>query len=312
MIAHAAETALVLALPGAEGLSARLAGALECGRRLVEARHFPDGEWYLRIGGEVHGQPVVITATLDRPDEKLLPLLLLAGTAREQGAAEVGLVAPYLPYLRQDRRFRPGEAVSAVHFAGVISGAVDWVVTVEPHLHRLHNLAEVYQVPACAVSVAPCVAAWVREQVPQPFLVGPDEESRQWAGPVAAAADVPFTVVRKCRVGDFHVEIALPDLSPFKGRTPVVIDDIISTGRTMEQIVRKLVQAGYRAPRCVAVHGIFAADAYARIRQAGAAVITTCNTVPHPTNGIDVTPPIVAAVRSMLDRTAEGWKESAT
>jgi ribose-phosphate pyrophosphokinase len=312
MIAHAAETALVLALPGAEGLSARLAGALECGRRLVEARHFPDGEWYLRIGGEVHDQPVVITATLDRPDEKLLPLLLLAGTGREQGAAEVGLVAPYLPYLRQDRRFRPGEAVSAVHFAGVISGAVDWVVAVEPHLHRLHNLAEVYQVPACAVSVAPCVAAWVREQVPQPFLVGPDEESRQWAGPVAAAADVPFTVVRKCRVGDFHVEIALPDLSPFKGRTPVVIDDIISTGRTMEQIVKKLVQAGYRAPQCVAVHGIFAADAYARIRQAGAAVITTCNTVPHPTNGIDVTPPIVAAVRSMLDRTAEGWKESAT
>jgi ribose-phosphate pyrophosphokinase len=311
MIAHAAETALVLALPGAEGLSARLAGALQCGRRLVEARHFPDGEWYLRIGGEVHDQPVVITATLDRPDEKLLPLLLLTGTAREQGAAEVGLVAPYLPYLRQDRRFRPGEAVSAVHFAGVISGAVDWVVTVEPHLHRLHNLAEVYQVPACAVTVAPCVAAWVREQVPQPFLVGPDEESHQWAGPVAAAADVPFTVVRKCRVGDFHVEIALPDLSPFKGRTPVVIDDIISTGRTMEQIVRKLVQAGYRTPQCVAVHGIFAADAYARIRQAGAAGITTCNTVPHPTNGIDVTPPIVAAVRSMLDRSAEGWKESA-
>jgi ribose-phosphate pyrophosphokinase len=79
----------------------------------------------------------------------------------------------------------------------------------------------------------------------------------------------------------------------------------------MEQIVRKLVQAGYRTPQCVAVHGIFAADAYARIRQAGAAGITTCNTVPHPTNGIDVTPPIVAAVRSMLDRSAEGWKESA-
>jgi ribose-phosphate pyrophosphokinase len=264
----------------------------------------------VRIGGEVRDGPVIIAAALDRPDQKILPLLLLAATARELGAAEVGLVAPYLPYLRQDRRFRPGEAVSALHFAAVISAAVDWVVTVEPHLHRLHNLAEVYTVPAYAVSVAPYVAEWIGAHVERPFLIGPDEESRQWAAPVAAAAGAPVTVVRKCRVGDFHVEIALPDLSPFAGRTPVVIDDIISTGRTMEQIVRKLVQAGCPSPRCVAVHGVFAADAYARIRQAGAAGITTCNTIPHATNGIDVTAAIGAATRSMLDRTAEGWKEA--
>lgn len=309
---QAAETALVLSLPGSEGLAARLAGELGSGRRLVETRHFPDGEWYVRIGGEVRDCPVVIAATLDRPDEKLLPLLLLAATTRELGAAEVGLVAPYLPYLRQDRRFRPGEALSAVHFAGLVSDAVDWVVAVEPHLHRVRRLSDVYRVPACAVSVAPCVAAWIRGHVERPLIVGPDEESRQWAEPVAQAAGAPFTVVRKCRVGDVHVEIALPDLTEFQGRTPVVLDDIVSTGRTMEEIIRKLVRAGFRAPECVAVHGIFAGDAYRRILQAGATAITTCNTIPHATNAIDITALIAGAVRGMLERSAEGWEEKAS
>ena len=310
MSVHAAEDLLILALPGSEGLAARLAAGLGCGRRLVEARRFPDGEWYLRLGGDVRDCPVAIAASLDRPDEKLLPLLLLAATARELGAAEVGLVSPYLPYLRQDRRFLPGEAVSAVHFARLLSDAVAWVVAVEPHLHRLHQLADVYSVPACAVSVAPCVAEWVRSRVERPLIVGPDEESRQWAGPVAQAAGAPLAVVRKCRVGDYHVEIALPDLTEFSGCTPVVIDDIVSTGRTMELIVRKLIQAGFPRPECVAVHGVFAGDAYARIRDAGAAAVITCNTIPHATNAIDVTAPLGTAVRAMVERTAEGWEES--
>ncbi len=312
MSPHAVEAALVLSLPGSERLAARLAGELGSGRRLVETRHFPDGEWYVRIGGEVRDCPIVIAATLDRPDEKLLPLLLLAATARELGADEVGLVAPYLPYLRQDRRFRPGEALSAVHFARLLSDAVDWVVTVEPHLHRIHRLSDVYQVPACAVGVAARVAAWIKGDIERPFVVGPDEESRQWVEPVARAVGAPFTVVRKCRVGDFRVEITLPDLKEFHGRTPVVLDDIVSTGRTMEQIVRKLAHGGFPNPECVAVHGIFAGDAYARIRRAGAAAITTCNTVPHATNAIDVTALIAGAVRGMLERTAEAWEERAS
>ena len=90
MITHVAESALVLALPGAEALAVRLTDGLECARRQVETRQFPDGEWYVRIGGKVRDQAVVIAATLHRPDEKLLPLLLLAGAARESGLRRWG------------------------------------------------------------------------------------------------------------------------------------------------------------------------------------------------------------------------------
>jgi ribose-phosphate pyrophosphokinase len=312
MIAHSAGDALIVSLPGSERLGVDLSERLAARRQLVEMRRFPDGESYVRINGQLRDEPLLIVGSLDRPDEKLLPLLLLAATARELGAAEVGLVAAYLPYLRQDRRFRPGEAVSAVHFARLLSGAFDWVVCVEPHLHRLRHLGDVYEVPACAVSAAPLIAAWIRDNIDRPLIIGPDEESRKWVEPAAAAADAPFVVVRKCRVGDFHVEVALPDLAAFRDRTPVVLDDIVSTGGTVEQIVRALVKAGFPSPACIAVHGIFAGDAYERIVRAGAKLIATCNTIPHVSNAIDVTAPLAEAAGAMLERTAEGWEAPAS
>jgi ribose-phosphate pyrophosphokinase len=74
---------------------------------------------------------VVVVCTLDRPNAKLLPLLFAASTARELGAARVGLVAPYLAYMRQDRRFNPGEAVTSLQVASLLSHAFDWMVTVD-------------------------------------------------------------------------------------------------------------------------------------------------------------------------------------
>ncbi|MBP0533227.1 ribose-phosphate pyrophosphokinase-like domain-containing protein, partial [Mycobacterium tuberculosis] len=72
-------------------------------------RRFPDGESYVRAESAVAGRRVAIVCTLDRPDDKLIPLLLLAAAARENGATDVGLVAPYLAYMRQDSCFQPGE-----------------------------------------------------------------------------------------------------------------------------------------------------------------------------------------------------------
>ena len=89
----------------------------------IELRAFPDGETYLRFMSDLSGRTLVIVCTLDRPDEKFLPLLFAAATARELGATKVGLVAPYLAYMRQDRRFKPGEAVTSREVARLVSDA---------------------------------------------------------------------------------------------------------------------------------------------------------------------------------------------
>ena len=290
----------VLALPGNEALATAIARELDHDVGGVTHRLFPDGESYLRIHDDVAGRAVVLVCTLDRPNERTLPLLLLAATARDLGARAVGLVAPYLAYMRQDRRFRSGEGVTSAYFARLLSRAVDWVVTVDPHLHRHASLAELYTIPARALHAAPLVASWLGAHVPDALLIGPDAESVQWVASIAERARVPSIALTKIRRGDREVEVSLPPDLPLRGRTPVLVDDIVSTGRTMLATIAHLRALGARPPVCIAVHAVFAGDAHQRLLEAGAAQVVTCNTIAHSSNGIDLTPLITDAVREML------------
>jgi ribose-phosphate pyrophosphokinase len=292
-------TPLVMALPGNEVLAGRLASALGWPVGALTSRRFPDGETYLRIDSECAGQEVVLFCTLDRPDEKVLHLLFLADGLRELGATRVGLVAPYLAYLRQDCRFQPGEAVTSRTCGRLISQYVDWLVTVDPHLHRYPALDRIYSIPTRIVHAAPVLAAWIREQVDRPVIVGPDDESEQWVNGIAGLVGAPHVVLHKVRRGDRDVEISLPNVSQWLGHTPVVVDDIVSSARTMIETVRQLVGHGLRPPVCVGIHGLFAGDAAEALRDAGAGRIVTTNSVPHPTNGIDMVPLVAAAVREL-------------
>jgi ribose-phosphate pyrophosphokinase len=291
---------VVLALPGNEALARDLAESLAAELGECVVRRFPDGESHVRVASDVAGRPAVLACTLSRPDEQAMPLFFLAATAKDLGATSVGLVAPYLAYMRQDCRFRPGEGITSVYFARLISASFDWLVTVDPHLHRHHSLAEIYAIPATAVQAAPAIAAWLATQVASPLLVGPDRESAQWVAAVGDRAAVPHIVLEKVRRGDRKVEISVPDVEQWRAHTPVVIDDMISTGRTMIETVGHLKRAGLPPPVCIGVHAVFVDGAYEDLRSAGVARVLTCNTIPHPSNEIDVGDLLAAAVERLL------------
>ena len=280
---------LIIPMPANEPRAQALAAALQAETGTLELRHFPDGETYLRYSDELSARDVVIVCTLDHPDTKLVPLLFAAKTAREIGARKIGLVAPYLAYMRQDRRFHPGEAVTSRYVAELLSGAFDWLITIDPHLHRYHSLGEVYTIPNRVIQAAPLLSAWIRSNVADAVLIGPDSESEQWVSAVAADAGAPFTVLEKTRRGDREVEIRIKDAERTRGRTPVFVDDIISSGRTMLEAIRQVKNTNAAPPVCLAVHGLFA-DQSDKILAAAGAVVVTTNTVMHATNAIDVVP----------------------
>lgn len=291
---------LILALPGNEAMAERLAGTVGGSLGGLRVRQFPDGETYVRIEEAVAGRDMVLVCTLHRPDDKLLPLAFAAATARDLGAARVGLVAPYLAYMRQDRRFQPGEGITSTYFARLLSGAVDWIVTVDPHLHRRSGLGEIYSIPASVVHAAPLLSAWIAEYVPHPLVIGPDAESEQWAAAVASGAGAPSVVLQKVRRGDRDVEVRLPPLDRWRGYTPVLVDDIVSTARTMIQATRELRAGGFDAPVCLAVHGVFARGAYEELRESGVREVVTCDTIPHPSNGIGLGPLLATEIRGHM------------
>jgi len=291
---------VVLSMPGNERFANALAGAPGCGRGTAVVRHFPDGESHVRIESALAGRHAIIVCTLDRPDEKLVPLLLLAAAARDSGAASVGLVAPYLAYMRQDRRFHAGETISARRFAGWISSGFDWLVTVDPHLHRIATLAEIYTIHTHVVHAAADVARWMMANVRQPLLIGPDEESAQWVSDVAMRSGAPFVMLTKTRRGDREVEVSVPEVERWRSHTPVLVDDIVSTARTMIEAVGHLRRTGLAAPVCIAVHPVFAQNAFAELRAAGVADIISCDTIAHSSNRISLAASVAAGVGEFL------------
>jgi len=292
-------TALLLfAMPGNEVMTRALAQRLDGEVGEVELHAFPDGETYLRFLADPAGRALALVCTLDRPNGKILPLLFAAAAARELGATSVGLAAPYLAYMRQDRRFKPGEAVTSRAFARLLSDAFDWLVTTDPHLHRYDSLQDIYAIPTRAVQAAPLISQWIRTRVARPLIIGPDSESEQWVSAVAKDAGAPYAVLDKVRRGDREIEISARNLGALAGRTPVLVDDIISSGRTMIEAVRLIVARGAIAPVCVAIHGVFADDSNTLLAQAGARVVTS-NSIPHATNEIDVGEILAGAVREL-------------
>lgn len=291
---------IILALPGAERLAEMLAQQLHCAASTLETHRFPDGEAVVRLRTAVSGQRVLLVAHLDRPDEKTLPLVFAADAARELGASQVGLVAPYLPYMRQDDRFHEGEALTSKTYARLLSSTVDFLLTIDPHLHRWPSLDAIYTVPAQVVPAAPAIAAWLQREVPRPILVGPDSESEQWVADVARRVGAPWFVMTKVRRGDRDVQVRMPDGVDPSGRTPVLLDDIMSSGHTMAAAAEVLRSAGWPAALCIGVHALLDATGMDLLHRSGISRIVSCDTVPHPTNAIPVAGVLAERLREAL------------
>ena len=273
----------------------------------LELRRFPDGESYIRITTPVTGAHCIVLADLSRPDSKYLAYVFLFETLRELGAKSVGLVAPYLCYMRQDRRFVDGEAVTSRLFARSLSSHIDWLVTVDPHLHRYQSLDEIYRIPTKVVQGAPALAGWLQGQ-DNVLLVGPDAESEQWVSSIAQASGHPYVIGAKQRLGDRQVEVTLPDISRYRGWKAVIIDDVISSGRTIGECVKALKAQGADTIVCAAVHGIFAEASDTYLLGTGLKALVTTNTIPHSTNEIDVSALLTSPIRHFLNQTEDAHR----
>lgn len=292
---------IVVPLLGGDDQAQKLAAALGADVVAPEVHVFPDGELCVRVDpARVRGRDAVVCGSLHQSSEKFLALAFLAETLRDHGARKVGLVAPYLAYMRQDEAFAPGQGVSARYFAKLVSRAVDWMVTVDPHLHRMPSLDGIYSIPTTIARAAPAIAKWIAAEVTHPVLVGPDAESVQWVSAVAEQCGAEYVIMDKTRRGDRDVSVVGAESIAWNGHQPVLIDDIVSTGRTLIEATRRLRAQGSAAPLCVAIHAVFADAVDDHLVGAGARGIVTCDTIPHATNRIGVTDSIAAAVRGHL------------
>ena len=269
-------TSAIFAFPECSEPAARLAGALGIAQLELALRRFPDGESLVRVARPP--RTALLYRSLDRPNEKIVELLLAASALRDAGAERLVLIVPYLAYMRQDAAFHEGEAVSQRVIGRLLAAACDALITIDPHLHRIASLAEVMPgIEAVSISAAPALSAAL-DMAGNPLLVGPDDESRQWVEAVAGPAGLEFLLGEKRRNGDRDVELDIPHAGRAAGRDVVLVDDLISSGATLKAAVRLLRGAGARSIGVLATHCLASEPDIAQLRAEGISTIRATDT----------------------------------
>ncbi len=266
----------------AEALAREL--GVRCGQ--VEVHRFPDGESRVRVESDAETK-VVLVRSLNQPNPKLVELLFAADAFRRGGVTELTLVVPYLGYMRQDRAFRAGEAVSQRVVGKLLGEAFDRVLTVEAHLHRTSRLADVIPCDAESISAAPQIGVWSRAEGRFDLVVGPDSESAPWVRVVAETANLPWIVCDKVRGGDRDVEVSVP-IPPDGVRSALIVDDIASSGATLAAAARGLRRAGLERVEAVVSHALLGEKTERLLREAGITRLCSTDTIPHASNAISV------------------------
>ncbi|RLE84596.1 MAG: ribose-phosphate pyrophosphokinase [Thermoprotei archaeon] len=270
----------------------------------VETRKFPDGELYIRVDKEpLNEKALIVQSMYKTPNDYLVEYLFLSKTLKELGAKEVIGVIPYFPYARQDSRFKPGEVVSLQVVVDLLEKmGTDKVITVDMHLHRVHDLNEISKIPFVNLSVMEDIGKFFMKKFgnEDTIVVGPDEEAEQWAKKVAYILNVQYTILEKTRLGDLEVKIEKVEKEDFKNKNVILIDDIISTGGTIEAAVKKVKAQGAEKVFVGCAHAILAQTAEYRIFRAGVEELVASDSIPSPYSVVSIAPVIADYIKKFL------------
>jgi ribose-phosphate pyrophosphokinase len=259
---------------------------------------FPDGDEYLKFNTNVKGHNVVIVQSFQpNPQRSFLQIIFAAETAKDLGAKHVTLIAPFLAYMRQDARFNPGEAISSKIVGKYLSKAVDRLITFDPHIHRYKSLRDVFSIKSTKLTANYLIADYIKKHYKDVVIVGPDWEAYQWADKIAKLIGAKAAHFSKRRHSSRRVTSKMVNAVDMKGKTVIIIDDIISTGGTVIQATKTVLAKGAKQVHAICIHGLFVENALSKMKKSGVKSVLTTNCIEHKTNKIDVTPLLVKELK---------------
>lgn len=271
-------------------------------------RAFPDGELDVSLNQPVRGLSVQVLQSTGPPvGERLLELLLICDACWRAGARAVTVLLPYFGFARQDRRKLEGQPLGARVVADVLgTGRPTRLVAVDLHSPAIEACV---QAPLEHLTAVPLLAGAAREWArPDSILVAPDLGAVKLAEAYAAHLGLPIAVVHKSRLSGSEVKVHRL-LGDVRGRRPLVVDDMISTGGTVAAAVRALREAGcVPEVTVVATHGLLVGGALELLARAPVHRLVTTDSVsppgpvPFPHQVVSLAPLLADAVRRLEER----------
>lgn len=264
-------------------LATEVAKLLKVSLGKIDLTRFADGELRPWIAEDVRDKTVFVLESLSYPMDEHVMEMSLIGDAIRRGAPKTMIaVIPYMGYARQDKLHRPGEPVSARVIAKFLEvSKYKEVITVD-----LHNDAIVgfFQIPVTHVSALEVLAQELKKlNTPNGVVVSPDVGGTKRARNLAYYLDLPIVVMEKKRFLDRHdVSESYEIIGNVRGKTAIIIDDIISTGGTIAHSARSLMMAGASSVIVLATHGVLAGEAVTKLESAPLTNIVLTNSINIP------------------------------
>ena len=287
---------IVIAGSASPKLATRVAKALKCPLTKPELKRFPDGELYVRVDASLRDEHAVIVQSTHYPqNDNLIELSILLDTTKDLGAKRVTAVVPYLAYARQDKRFKPGEAISIRTVCKLIERAgADDFLTVDVHQDEIMRN---FSIPAYNLTAMPLLGEYIAGLgLHYPIVLGADRKALERARKVAAELVTDYDYLAKKRITPKKVETQPKRLEVSK-RDVVLVDDIVSTGGTIIEAAKILRRQGARKIIAACTHGVFAGDALRKISAAKVKQIIATDTIESRASVVSAARVIAGAIR---------------
>jgi ribose-phosphate pyrophosphokinase len=277
--------------PASQLLAGRVSKILKNNLLVSDFKKFPDGELYTRVLDDFTGDDVtIIQSTVT--DSDFVSLLQLIDACRD--VARINVVIPYMGYARQDKRFKPGEPISARAIAGAIKA--DTVHTV-----NIHDESILWHFDAKAVNLdsTPVIGKYIKNmKLKDPLIISPDDGAIGLAMNASKDLGIDYDFLEKTRLSGESVSIKHKTVA-VKGRDVIILDDIISTGGTMSETIALLKSQGAIEVYAACVHPVLSNNAILKLFRAGVKGIIATDTIDKGVSVVSVAPVIADAIRNI-------------
>ena len=216
---------------------------------------------------------------------KIIELFLLLDACKRAHAKKIKAIIPYYGYARQDKQFKKGEPVSANALATIISMFADEVTTIDPHKDYILDF---FSIPTNNISAVPAISSFLKERNID-VILAPDKGAYDRAKTAASSLNCEFDYLEKTRINGTTIKIS-PKTLDVKGKRVAIVDDIISTGGTMATAISELKKQNASAVFVACTHGLFAANAIEKLRNAGCDEIIATDTIRSEFSKVKIAP----------------------
>ena len=285
--------------PASEKLALKTARISECEKILVNSKRFPDGEVYIRIEGNIKNENVAIIQTTSPPQNiNLIQLAFIASAAKLEGAKKIIGIAPYLAYSRQDKMFLQGENVSIDTIGRMLKTAgIDELITVNIHQEKVLKR---FPFVTKTLSAIPLLAEYFKQQGYNEVLsLAPDKGAIHIAEQAKKVLGGEYGYLEKRRdryTGEVSVSKKRFNV---KGKTAIIFDDIISTGGTIVNATKILLELGAERVFAACVHPLLIGEAEKRMLNAGVEKIVGTDSVPGRFDKVSLAPLISQEIKAL-------------